>query len=40
VDDAGQPVDERVSDGDEPVDGAGGEAADRNLEDDVHAPGL
>ena len=36
MDDAGQPEDERVPDGDEPVDGAGRESARENLEDDRH----
>ncbi len=36
MDDTGQPEDERLPDGDEPVDGAGRESARENLEDDRH----
>ena len=36
VDDPGQPVDERVADGEEAVDAAGGEPGDDHLDDEAH----
>ena len=36
VDDPGQPVDQRVADGEEPVDAAGSEAGDDHLDDEAH----